>query len=217
MFDNAQTGFREPVTLASMFSRLGGWWQLLMTLMVMWTIVVIAYGWMNLPRAQQMPHNPHFLSKLSTEAASILFGSDAQSGTGPWRISMVGEPDHRAHVKRRATDISGTTTGERVAFVRGEYFQLLDAEAGGRRGPYLLGMLAIWLAPAVLLLIAGLAVMLIRRLPTPPFSRMIPGGDWLFSAGRDVASAFVSAGITATLCHTAGVATGSDSQSTLRN
>lgn len=143
--------------MASMFSRLGKWWQLWVTLAVMWTLAVISYGWMNLPRAQQLPHHPYVLSKLSHEAASILFGRDAQAepvrGALVWsQTPMVVRMPNGTRLKFPAP-----TTHEQAALVASEYHQLLDAEAGERRGPYLLHLLAIWLAPG-LLLIAGLAL-----------------------------------------------------------
>jgi len=143
--------------MASMFSRLGKWWQLWVTLAVMWTLAIISYGWMNLPRAQQLPHNPQFLSKLSNEASSILFGSDAQAepahGTLVWsQTPMIVRMSNGTRLQFPAP-----TTDERAAIVASEYRQLLDVEANEQRGPYLLAMLAIWLAPG-LLLFAGLAL-----------------------------------------------------------
>lgn len=134
-----------------MFSRLGKWWQLWVTLAVIWTLAVITYGWMNLPRAQQLPHNPQFLNKLSKDAASILFGSDAQAeparATLVWsQIPMIVRMSNGTRLKFPAT-----TTDERAALVASEYRQLLNVEADEQRGPYLLQMLAIWLAPCLLL------------------------------------------------------------------
>lgn len=148
--------------MASMFSRLGKWRQLGLTLTVMWTIVVITYGWMNLPRAQQLPHNPLFLIKLSNEAASILFGREAQAepvrGALVWsQTPMIVRMSNGTRLKFPAP-----TTHERAALVASEYHQLLDVEAGEQRAPYLLHLLAIWLAP-FLLLIAGLALSLFDR------------------------------------------------------
>jgi len=143
--------------MASMFSRLGKWWQLWVTLAVMWTLAVISYGWMNLPRAQQLPHHPQVLSKLSHEAASILFGRDAQAepvrGALVWSQSpMIVRMSNGTRLKFPAP-----TTHEQAALVASEYHQLLDVEADEQRGPYLLAMLAILLAPG-LLLFAGLAL-----------------------------------------------------------
>jgi hypothetical protein len=177
-----------------MFNRLGGWWQLWMTLTVMWTIVVITYGWMNLPRAQQMPHNPQFLSKLSNEASSILFGSDASAE--PARGALVWSQTPMIVRMSNGTRLTfpATTTGERIAFVRGEYSQLLNVKADEQKGPYLLEMLAIWLAPVLLPLVAGFAVRLICRGYKPPLGRVIPGGRSPSSIGRAVASAFAISG-----------------------
>ena len=148
--------------MARMFNRLGGWWQLWMTLTVMWTIMVITYGWMNLPRAQQLPHNPQFLSKLSNEAASILLGSDAQAE--PARGALVWSQTPRTVRMSNGTRLNfpSPTTHEQAALVAGEYRQLLDVEADEQRGPYALAMLALWFAPCFLL-VAGWAVSLIWR------------------------------------------------------
>jgi len=161
--------------MASMFSRIGKGWPLWVTLAVMWTLAVFTYGWMNLPRAQQLPHNPQFLSKLSHEAASILFGSDAQAQPARdalvWsQIPMVVRMPNGMRLKFPAP-----TTHEQAALVASEYHQLLDVEAGEQRGPYLLHMLAIWLAP-FLLLVAGLAIKLVWRGYAPALGKMIPGG-----------------------------------------
>src|SRR3972149_325001 len=145
MLASAQTASRQRTTIASMFSRLGKWRQLWVTLAVMWTLAVITYGWMNLPRAQQLPHHPYFLSKLSHEAASILFGRDAQAeparGALVWsQTPMVVRMSNGTRLKFPAP-----TTHERAALVASEYRQLLDAEADQQREPYLLAVLAIWL------------------------------------------------------------------------
>ena len=156
--------------MAHMFSRLGGWWQLWMTLTVMWTLAVITYGWMNLPRAQQLSHNPQILSKLSKEASSILFGSDAQAepahGTLVWsQTPMIVRMPNGTRLQFPAP-----TTDERAAIVASEYRQLLDVEADEQKGPYLLAMLAIWLAP-YLLLVAALTFSLCARRIIPHYVR----------------------------------------------
>jgi hypothetical protein len=154
MLASAQTESRKQSIMVRMFSRLGGWWQLWVTLMVMWTITVTTYGWMNLPRAQQLPHNPQFLSKLSNEAASILFGRDAQAERA--RDTLVWSQPPMVVRMSNGTQLQfpALTTNERVALVASEYRQLLDVEAGEQRGPYLLELLAIWLAPWLLLAVA---------------------------------------------------------------
>jgi hypothetical protein len=147
--------------MARMVNRLGGWWKLWMTLALMWTIAVMTYAWIDLPRAQQMRHDPQFLSKLSHEASSILFGTDAQarpvvSGALVWSEvpRLVSMPN--------GTQLAfpATTTGKQTAFFASEYRQLLDAKAAEQRGPYLVEMFAIWLAP---LLVASLAASLVSR------------------------------------------------------
>ncbi len=170
MLASAQTGSRERTTIVSMFSRLGKWWQLGLTLSVIWTIAVITYGWMNLPRAQQLPHNPQFLSKLSTEALSILFVSDAKAE--PARGALVWSQAPMLVRMSNGTQLTfpAPTTDERAALVASEYRQLLNAEADQKRGPYLLEMLAIWLAPG-LLLFAGLALSLFDWRVIPHYVR----------------------------------------------
>ncbi len=143
--------------MALMLNRHSGWWQLGLTLTVIWTLAIVTYGWMNLPRAQQLPHYPHFLSNLSQEATSILFGSEAQAeparGTLVWsQTPMIVRMSNGTRLKFPAP-----TTDERAALVASEYRQLLNVEAEDQRGPYLLRLLAIWLAPW-LLLVGGLAL-----------------------------------------------------------
>lgn len=181
MFVSVQTGSRERTTIAPMFSRFGRGWQLWMTLMVIWTVVVITYAWIDLPRAQQMAHNPQLLSKLSNEAASILFGRNAKAEPAGSALVWSEEPRIVRMSNGARLTFPATATGERVTFVKGEYFQLLNAEAGKQRGPYLLEVLAIWLAPAVLMLIAALTVSMICRGYKPLLSRVISDGHLLFS------------------------------------
>jgi len=140
--------------MTRMFGRLGKWWQLSVTLAVMWTLAVFTYGWMNLPRAQQLPHNPQFLSKLSHEAASILFGRDAKAEPASGALVWSQTPMMVRMSNGTRLQFPAPTTDERAAVVASEYRQLLDVEADEQRGPYLLKMLAIWLAP-FLLLVAG--------------------------------------------------------------
>lgn len=146
--------------MMAMFNRLVGWWQLWMMLAVMWTLVAFTLAWMNLPRAQQMPHDPGFLSKLSNEAASILRGPDFREK--PVRGALVWSEDPRFVRMANGTRLTfpATTTNERVEFVASEYRQLLNVEADRQSVPYLLRWLAIWLAPLVA---AGLALRLIGR------------------------------------------------------
>ena len=134
-----------------------------MTLTVIWTIVVIAYGWMNLPRAQQMPNNPQFLSKLSTEATSILSGTDAQAGPGP--DALVWSPGWKVERMSNGARLTfpETTTGERVTFVTGEYSRLLNAEVSERGRLYMLELAAVWVLPCMMLLVVGLVTGLIYR------------------------------------------------------
>jgi len=176
--------------MTPMLTRLRGWWQLGVTVIVTWTIVVLAYGWLNLPRAQNMPHQPQYLSKFSNEASSILSGGDAKAKPASGEMVWSDEPRLARMSNGERLAFPAATSGERISFVSAEYFQMLAAEAGARSGPYLLGMLAIWLAPAILLLLVGLAAKPICRGYKYSLSSLIRGGYSLFSSGRAVAAAF---------------------------
>src|SRR5476651_2319759 len=130
-----------------MFNRLGGWRQLWMMLAVMWTLVVITYGWLNLPRGRYIPHDPQFLSKLSSQASSILRGPDAKAK--PARGALVWSEDPRIVRMSNGARLSfpAITTDARAEFVASEYSQLLNIEAEQQRWPYLLEMLLLWFAP----------------------------------------------------------------------
>jgi hypothetical protein len=65
------------------------------------------------------------------------------------------------------------TTDERVAFVESEYRELLTLEADTQRGPYLLELLLLWLAP---LFVTGLLMQLFFR------------RDWLASNNSAICS-----------------------------
>ena len=144
-----------------------------MTLIVMCTILVMTSGWMNLPRARQVPHDPQFLGRLSNEASSILLGTDAKAksarGTPVWS-----DPPRIVRMSNgmRLT-FPPNTTDDQAAYFASEYHQLLNVEADQQRRPYLLKILAIWLA-TVLLPIAGIAASLIYRGNEP--SPGIPAG-----------------------------------------
>jgi hypothetical protein len=170
--------------MALMFNRLGGWWLLWMTLTVMWAIVVIAYGWLNLPRAHQMPHNPHFLSKLSKEASAILLGNDAKAD--PAGDALVWSPTWMIVRMSNGTRLKfpGTTPEQRVTFVRGEYSHLLDAEASERRGLYMLRLAAVWLLPCVMLLVVGLVIGMLYRGHKSSLSRGTSGGRSIGATGN---------------------------------
>jgi hypothetical protein len=160
----------------------------------MWTIVAITSGLLNLPQARRMPHDPQFLSKLSTEAASILLGTDAKAR--PTRGALVWSENPKIVRMSNGTRLTfpATATDERVAFVASEYHQLLNVEADEQRGPYLLEMLAIWFVPCCCLLVAGLAVSLIYRGYKLLLSNAISGGHSPSSIGRVVASAYAMSG-----------------------
>lgn len=133
-----------------------------MTLAGVWTLVVMGSGWLELPRAQHMPHDPQFVSKLSREAASILLRTDATEK--PARGALIWSGNPRIARMPNGTDLTlpAITTGEEVAFVASEYYRLLSNAASERRTIYLLEMLAIWLVPGLCLLIAGYAMRLLN-------------------------------------------------------
>ena len=126
-----------------------------MMLAVMWTLVVVACAWMNLPRAPRMPHDPDYLSKLSAEASQILRGP--QVAAKPVRGALVWSEEPRLVRMSNGTRLTfpAITTDERAAIVESEYRELLNLQAEEQRVPYLMEMLALWLAP---LLAAGLAL-----------------------------------------------------------
>jgi hypothetical protein len=144
-----------------------------MMLAIAWTLVVFAFGWVNLPRAHQVPHDPQFLSRLSNEAASILSGNYAKPK--PVRGALVWPEDPRIMRMSNGTRLTfpATTTNERAARVASEYDQMLSVEADRQRGAYLREMLAIWLAP---LLLAG-------------FAASVRGREYLASLGVAMAGA----------------------------
>jgi hypothetical protein len=151
MFANAQTGCKAQMIILLMFNRSGKWRQLGVTLAVIWTAVVFASGWLNLPRERHIPHDPQFLSRLSTEATSILQRTEAKAKRVRGAIEWTDAPRFVRMSNGAQLTFPPTTTGEQSAFVATEYRRLLNAEANKQRVPYLLQLLAIWLAPAVLL------------------------------------------------------------------
>jgi hypothetical protein len=157
--------------MTRMLDRLRGWWQFWMVLAVVWTGVVFASGWMNLPRAQYMPHDPQFVSKLSAEATSILRRTDARVKPVRGAIVWTDTPRFVRMSNGAQLTFPATTTGEESALVASEYQKLLTSAAEKQRAPYLLELLAIWLAPAMLLLGGGWGVSLIAREYRPALDR----------------------------------------------
>lgn len=141
-----------------------GWLQIWLILTVMWSIVIAALGWINLPRAQHIPHDPALLNKLPNEASLILLGDESKT-----KSSRQGEPmwsDARIIVPMpngaRLT-LPASTTHKQVALVKDEYHKLLEAEASVQTGPYVRGMIVAWLLPCPALLVLGLATDLACR------------------------------------------------------
>jgi hypothetical protein len=168
---SAQTPLQPQTTMVHMVIRLNKWWRVWLTLAVLWSTVVFAYGWMNLPRPQQMPHDPRLVGKLSSQAALILYATDAKaepvqdaSGLVWLRSSVVVRMANGARLTFPAT-----ASATEVSFVSSEYSRLLDAEATERSRAYLLRLAPVWLLPCVLLLCTGLAqgVVLGRRYMPP--------------------------------------------------
>ena len=160
MLAGAQTGFREQTTILLMINRRGKWWQLGVTAAVIWTAVVFASGWLNLPRERHMPHDPQFLTKLSATATSILQRTDAKVKPVRGAIEWTNTPRFVRMSNGAQLTFPATTTGAQSALVASEYRELPSAEANKQIGPYLLKMLAIWLVP---LLVVVLTISLIRR------------------------------------------------------
>jgi hypothetical protein len=139
-----------------MYSR--EWFRIWMVLTVIWTIVVATWGWIDLPRARHIPHNPKFVNHLSIEAASVLTGrgSKAEASRGDaliWSDAPISVPMPNG---TRLT-FPSTTTHEGIALVKDEYYKLLEAEAGAQAGQYVLRMLLAWFLPCPILLMLGLA------------------------------------------------------------
>ena len=166
MLASVQTGTLERTRIIDMENQFGNRRRLWITLAVLWTVMVILYGWMNLPRAPYMPHDPDYMNKLSVEAFSILLGNDARtegkSTSARGALKWVWSESPRTALMSNGAELifPAATTAEQVGLVASEYRDLLKVEATEQRVPYLLKLLAIWLAP---LLVAGLAAGLISR------------------------------------------------------
>lgn len=145
-------------------NRSGEWLRIWIVLTVIWAIMVATLGWINLPRAQYIPHNPGFLNRLSDEAALIQIGSESKAkasswGAPIWSDALISVPMPNG---TRLT-FPAITTEKNIAMVRDEYSRLLEAEAGAQAGPYVLKMVYIWFLPCPILLVLGLAADLICR------------------------------------------------------
>jgi len=163
MIASVQTQIPERRIVTHMLNQIVGW-RTGAIVTVMWGIVVMTFGWVDLPRAPHMPHDPGLESKLSDEAVSILSGSDAKADAGKHTsgdmLVWTEQPRTARMANGEQLTFPATTTTERAAFVESEYHELLNIEAGAQREPYLLELLAIWLVP---LAIGGLALRLLRR------------------------------------------------------
>jgi hypothetical protein len=141
-----------------MNNRYGNGWQWWLVLAAAWTLISLGSAWTSLPRAPHMPHDPLYLSKLSSESAAILRHNGA--AVAPARGGLVWSEPARVVRMRNGTALTfpPVTSGVQVAFVTDEYHKLLDEQADARRWPYLLGKLALWLLPCGGLWLVALAV-----------------------------------------------------------
>jgi len=135
-----------------------GWLAMWVATALLWTAVVAALGWINMPRAQHIPHDPGFLNRLSTEATSILAGDEPPARPSRWGLNLWPETRFMVHMPNGARlAFPQRTSRMRVALVRDEYLGVLQAEATTRAQPYVRGMIIVWLLPCPDLLILGLA------------------------------------------------------------
>jgi len=141
-----------------MVNRFGKWWLLGAALIVLWTLVVFAYGWTNLPRAHSMPHDPQYLSMLSDGASSILFRSGAAQKSARSPLIWSESPRIARMLNGAELTFPADTTSEQTAYVASEYRQILQDKAREHRWVFLIEMLAVWLAPCACLLFAGSAL-----------------------------------------------------------
>lgn len=146
-----------------MFER-GEWLRIWIVLTVVWTIVVATLGWINLPRAQHIPHNPEYLNRLPNEAALILIGSESRPRPSRWGTPIWSDASITVPMPNGARLIfPSTTTNQRIVFVRNEYRKLLEAEASVQRRTYTLEMIMTWLLPCPILLVLCSAADVIWR------------------------------------------------------
>jgi hypothetical protein len=146
-----------------MFER-GEWLRMWVVLTVIWTIVVATLGWINLPRARHIPHNPEYLNRLPNEAALILIGSESKVRPSRWGAPIWSDVSISVAMPNGARlAFPSTTTNQRIVFVRNEYRKLLEAEASAQRRAYALEMIMIWLLPCPILLVLCSAADVICR------------------------------------------------------
>ena len=142
-----------------MNNQFGKWWPLWVALSALWTFVVFAAGWINLPRAQDVPHDSAFLGQLSDEASSILFPVSVAQEKGA-RSALVWTQNPRTVRMMNGADLEfpAVTTGGQAALVAAEYRDFLNSKAQEQRWPYLMALLAIWIVPCASLLAAASAI-----------------------------------------------------------
>jgi len=143
-----------------------------MLLIVLWTLAAFAFAWINLPRSQSVSHDPQFLTRLSEDAASILRRADTKSKTRHGALVWSESPRFVRMSNGAGLTLPAYSTSEQAALVASEYHRLLDNEARGRRWPFLLGMLALWLVGCGGLLAVLLAARPLRGVITPSASRV---------------------------------------------
>ncbi len=153
----------------------GGWLRILIILGVIWTGVVAIMGWLNLPRAEYIPHNPEFLNRLSNEAAAIIVGSIPKpKPSGGGALIWTDVPLYVSMPNRARLTFPIATTSQEIALVRNEYLKLLQAEAAAQTGPHVWRLILAWLLPLPIMVVLGLAAALIRRAYRCAFQNGIP-------------------------------------------
>jgi hypothetical protein len=161
-----------------MVNRLGKRWQLWMTLGLIWTLAAAGSGWIDLPRAPNVPHDPEFLNQLSLEATAIVRGSAFADKLARGAPEWSDIPRLFRMSNGQQLEFPAITTAERAAVVESEYRELLNARVKSQRWPYLLARVALWLAP---LLIVALALGVLRGDRNISFGRTIAVDDALTS------------------------------------
>lgn len=137
-------------------NRLSGWQQIGIALVVLWTLAVVTYGWMNLPRAPDIAHHPEILNKLSHEATSVLRGSGLNVKAARGEPVWSDTPRVVRMANGTQLEFPLSTTDQHIELFASEYRELLDDEAAAQRWQYLILLLAIWSIPVLLILAAAL-------------------------------------------------------------
>lgn len=141
-----------------MFGR-SGWLRITIGLAVTWTIVMSVLGWIYLPRAEHIPHNPEFLNQLSPEASLIFHGAESQdSPASPDELTWTDAQITVRMPNGTRLAVPENASSKQIAVLENDYYRVLETEASAQRVPYVVGMLVEWLLPFPVLLILGSAV-----------------------------------------------------------